>query len=92
MGRDAAGRDHLIEQAGSLALRVGRYKLIEGSKRPPYDRWTRTELGHAPEPRLYDVVLDPGERHDLAASMPDLASRMAERLRALKRSGRTREP
>ena len=34
---------------------------------------------------LYDLEQDPGEQNDLAGSMPDLASKLAEKLRSWRR-------
>ena len=48
------------------ALREGRFKLIDAP-----EEGTR---------ELYDLVLDPGERHDLAAARPETAARLARAL------------
>ncbi|MBK8979768.1 MAG: arylsulfatase [Planctomycetes bacterium] len=90
LGESATGRDHVIEQAGVLSLRVGNWKLIEPSRRARRDQATATELGNAPEPQLYDLTADPGERDDRAASEPERAAAMAARLAALREAGRTR--
>jgi arylsulfatase A-like enzyme len=84
LGRDRIGRDHLVLQAGSLALREGRYKFIEPSERPAFAKLTQTELGNAKEPQLYDLAQSPGETDNLAAREPERAAAMAARLAALR--------
>jgi arylsulfatase A-like enzyme len=90
LGRDAVGRDHLIEQAGSLALREGPWKYIRPGKGPAWSKHVDIELGNSEEPQLYDLGSDLGERSNLAAKEPERAGAMAERLQALIEAGRTR--
>jgi len=56
------------------AIRAGRYKLIEWYERSAY--------GEPGALELYDLELDPSEQNNLANSMPDLASKLSEQLRA----------
>lgn len=90
LGEDRDGRDHLVEQAGPLALREGRWKYIEPHKGAAVSRFTNIELGNDEAPQLYDLEQDPGETENLAAQDPERVARMAERLRALRAAGRTR--
>jgi arylsulfatase A-like enzyme len=71
LGASKTGRRVLVEQAGVLSLRQGSWKLIEPGKGPPIQKNTNTELGNHPEPQLYDLGADPGERNNLAASQPE---------------------
>ena len=71
LGTSRRGRTELIEQAGGQALRVGKWKFIEASKRPRMNRETNTELGNDALPQLYDLSRDPGERRNLADAHPD---------------------
>jgi len=85
LGRTREGRDHLIEQAGGLALRVGRWKYIEASQRPKMNAQTDTELGNDTVPQLYDLDADPGETTNLAAMQPARVAEMGallEKIRA----------
>jgi arylsulfatase A-like enzyme len=76
LGRDKVGRVALIEQAGVLSLREGNLKFVPASQRQPFDPSTKTELGNAPEDRLFDLAVDPGETRNLAGSRPDDAARL----------------
>lgn len=87
LGTDARGRDHVVEHAGRLALREGRWKYIEPSPGPRMNVQTNTELANDPAPQLYDLEADLGERKNLASEMPDRVKAMAERLARI-REGR----
>ena len=90
LGESRTGRDHLVEQAGVLSLRQGRWKLIQPSKRPKINRSTNTELGNAPKPQLYDMQEDPAETRDLASKHPQKAKELAAELEAIRAQGRSR--
>ncbi len=56
------------------AIRYGRYKLYL-----PLARWTRHpqfRRGQTARPLLYDVVSDPGCRHDISRSRPELVKQL----------------
>jgi arylsulfatase A-like enzyme len=80
VGESATGRNELIEQAGTLALRQGSWKYVDSSKGPKVNANTNTELGNAPSGQLYDLASDLGETTDLAAKFPEKARKMAARL------------
>ena len=65
---EASGRAGTWRTTPGTAIRVGRYKLIEFY-----------ETGDV---ELYDLVADPGERRDLAASEPGIAADLHDRLEA----------
>lgn len=90
LGESETGRDHLVEHARSLALRVGNWKYIEPGKGPAVNQNTNTELGGGPGGALYDLSSDLGEKTNLADREPDRAAAMAERLKAIRESGRSR--
>jgi arylsulfatase A-like enzyme len=86
LGRDPKGRDHIIEHANVLAVRKGDWKYIVPGKGPRRNVLTNTELGNDPEPQLYDLAADPGERRNLFEHMPDQAASLAGLLQEI-RSG-----
>ena len=55
------------------AIREGKYKLIEW--------FEQSKTGEDGALELFDLESDLGERHNLAADMPDLANRMFEKLK-----------
>lgn len=90
LGRSRTGRQSLVEEAGSLSLVEGRWKVIRGDMEPAYDPNTRIELGNAIRPQLYDRTTDPAERHDVAASHPEIVQRMLVTLDHIQAAGRSR--
>jgi arylsulfatase A-like enzyme len=80
LGQSPIGRDCLVEQAGCLALLSGALKAIEPSAGATYHAATDTELGNAPEPQMYDLAADLGERTNLAAERPVEAAALLDAL------------
>lgn len=81
LGESKTGRDHIIEHARHLAIRMGDWKFIPGgvgAKRTA----TNTELGNHEAGQLYNLVSDPAESTNLAAKEParvrELAAKLAE--------------
>ncbi|MCJ7485550.1 MAG: arylsulfatase, partial [Candidatus Aminicenantes bacterium] len=90
LGKDREGRDHLVEQAGALSLIEGDWKYIEPGDGPKISAYTAIELGFDPEPQLYDLAKDIGEKHNLAADHPDVVRSLAARLAKIRSDGRSR--
>jgi arylsulfatase A-like enzyme len=82
VGESRTGRDHLVEQAGVLALREGPWKFILPGKGPRRTKETNTETGQDPGGQLYHLADDPGETNNLATSQAsqvrDMNSRLSE--------------
>ena len=84
-GDSRVGRGTLVEQAGTLSLRTGQWKYIEPGKGPKVNKQTNTELGNDPQPQLYDLSSDPGEKRNMATALPGKLEQMRstlERIRA----------
>jgi arylsulfatase A-like enzyme len=90
LGETTEGREYAVEHAGALALIEGDWKYIEPGAGPRINRNTNTELGNAPQPQLYDLSKDLGERDNLAARQPERAARMKARLDQIRAAKRTR--
>jgi arylsulfatase A-like enzyme len=80
VGESPTARRSLVEYADSLALIEGDWKLIAPSKGPKVNRNTNTELGNDPEPQLYDLSEDIGEKNNVAAQYPDRVRAMTAEL------------
>ncbi len=90
LGESKTGRDHLVEHAGHLSLIRGTWKYIEPSNGPKVNQGTNTEMGRDPQPQLYNLAEDLGEKHNLAAAHPDRVNEMAGLLQKLRADGRSR--
>ncbi|MBS1703311.1 MAG: arylsulfatase [Armatimonadetes bacterium] len=88
LGQTDSARQSLVEYGGSLAIRDGRWKYIQPSKRAAYDKETRIELGNSREPQLYDLQADPGETHNVANEHLDVVIRLSDELDRIRESGR----
>jgi arylsulfatase A-like enzyme len=88
LGTSPAGREHVIEHsAGTLAIVRGNWKYIQPGKGQRVSRNTNIELGNDPEPQLYNLESDPGERRNVAAEHPDLTAELAALLQKVRQRG-----
>ena len=86
LGTSKTARTVLVEQAGSLSLRQGQWKYIAPGK-GPRTNLTKTELGNDPEPQLYDLAADSGERNNLATTRPEKVRELAALLEGIRGVG-----
>ena len=86
LGASKAGRTLLVTQAGALSLRQGSWKYIVPGDGPRTNPNTKIELGNDPEPQLYDLANDEGERNNLAHSHPEKVREMALLLERIRRA------
>ncbi|MBI1389791.1 MAG: sulfatase-like hydrolase/transferase [bacterium] len=85
LGESKSGRDCLVEQAGTLSIIQGGWKYIEPSKGPRYNANVDVELGNDPEPQLYDLSRDLGEKHNVAKEHPDIVKKLDALLQSIRR-------
>jgi len=76
LGESTRGREELVEQASTLSLRQGKWKMVESGKGERINKNVNIETGIDPQPQLYDVIADRGETTNLAAAMPDKVREM----------------
>jgi arylsulfatase A-like enzyme len=86
LGEDRNGREHLVQQAGALSIRKGRWKLIEAARGPAVNRQVNIETGNLGEVQLYDLTADPGETRNLAATEPTQVAELQQLLDQLRNS------
>jgi arylsulfatase A-like enzyme len=89
-GDSSTGREHLVEHAGVLALRVGNWKLVESGKGPKVLSNTGIESGQDDRVRLFDLATDLAESRNVAAEHPDRVAAMRKQLDQIRTSGRSR--
>ena len=92
LGKSSESREHIIEQAGTLSIILGRYKYIEPNDGPRMNVPTNIELGNDPRPQLYDILEDVAEKNNIAAKHPEAVKNLDALLQKIKAAGRTREP
>jgi arylsulfatase A-like enzyme len=90
LGTSKVGRPELVEDADVRSLVDGDWKLIQPSHRPKINKNTNTELGNDPQPQLYNLATDPGEKNNVAAQYPDRVRNMTAQLDKLRADRRSR--
>jgi arylsulfatase A-like enzyme len=91
LGDSPRGRSQLVEQGGPISIIRGDWKLIEPRNGARVNAQTNTETGNNPQPQLYNLAEDPGERVNRAAERPELVAELTallERIRAGEGGGR----
>ncbi|MDE7123678.1 MAG: arylsulfatase [Alistipes sp.] len=73
LGERHEDRAYVVQQNVNNALSIlsEGWKYLEPSNGARYNALVDIELGNSPEPQLYDIVSDPGERIDLAGENPE---------------------
>jgi arylsulfatase A-like enzyme len=84
LGESKKGRQVLVEQATGLSLRNGNWKYIPPGKGPKVQQATNTEMGHDPEPQLYDLAVDLGETKNLSTEHPAKVKELAGKLQEIR--------
>lgn len=86
LNADAKGREELIEEAYTLALRQGDWKYIAPTQNA--NEWVENlkgiDPGTRPHPQLYNLKLDPTESNNLAEQNPEIVNALKQRLNELK--------
>jgi arylsulfatase A-like enzyme len=85
LGETSDGRSQLVLQAGALAIRQGKWKLIESNKGPAVNKQVNIETGNAIKEQLYDLSTDLAEQKNLAAENPAKVEEMTALLQSVRR-------
>jgi len=88
-GEAKAGRDHVVEHAGLLALRQGSWKYIEPGRGQRLVN-TNAQTGQAQLGQLYNLSNDLGETNNVAAQQPAKVQEISPMLQQLRERGRSR--
>ncbi len=89
-GKDKKGREYVMEQSGTLSVIKGNWKYIEPAKGEAYWPLTNTETGINPEPQLYDLSKDLGEKNNVAAQNPKKVAELSAIIQKVKATPKTR--
>jgi arylsulfatase A-like enzyme len=90
LGNTTKGREWLVEHSGRLSIVRGDWKYIEPGPGEKVLVNTNTETGNNPNPQLYNLNIDIGEKNNLAGHNPDLVKELSDLLKKIKDDGRTR--
>lgn len=86
LGERHEDRPEVIQQNLNSALSIlsEGWKYLEPSNGARYNALVDIELGNSPEPQLYNLADDPGERRNLADEHPERVEELARRLEAIR--------
>jgi arylsulfatase A-like enzyme len=84
LGESRQGRDHLVEQGGTLAIRKGPWKLIPRSEGGAGKKKEGSVL------ELYNLARDLGETTNVAGENPQVVAELAALLNRVRSAGRSR--
>lgn len=100
LGKSKRGRESLVEEADVLAIREGKWKLIDRGQRPgahPPPEWKPPADAAVSNPHeqkfpmarleLYDIAADPYESNNLAAQHPEIVERLQRALVQIRMQG-----
>lgn len=85
LGDSKIGREHIVQHAGSLALRKGNWKYIE----PPAKK-NKNQKSRDAKPQLYNLSEDIAEKNDLSDRYPEKLKQLKKLLHKIRKDGRTR--
>lgn len=92
LGKSKAGREWLVEHSASQKLSVikGDWKYIEPGPGQKIQVNTNTETGNDPNPQLYNLKNDLGEKNNVAGQNPEVLRQMVELLKSVRENTITR--
>jgi len=92
LGKTENGREVMVEEGFTLALRMGDWKYIKPQTKatPEWMKNKQIESGLSKEPQLYNLKEDTAERHNLAKQYPEKVQEMKGLLDKIKNTGYSR--
>ena len=86
LGKDREGRPCLVEQnaQNNLSIITNEWKYIEPGKGIAFNRNVGIETGNSPEPQLYNMRNDLGEKENVAEKYPEVVKNLAAKLAEIK--------
>ena len=71
LGKDKIGREYIIEQAGTLAIKKGDWKFIKSGKGARFNPQVNIELGNDVKDQLYNLKTDPNEKNNVSTEQKE---------------------
>lgn len=89
LGQSRDGREHLVQQAmgGYLSLRMRQWKYIAPGEGDKIMANKNIETGRDPDPQLYDLSSDIGERRNVSEEHPEVLEKMQSLMREIRQRG-----
>jgi arylsulfatase A-like enzyme len=91
LGKSEKGREQLVEQSRNLAVRQGKWKLIEPERTAVAPKGAKRDAKRPegpPQPQLYNLADDLVEKHNLAKDRPEKVKELKKLLDDIRKSGR----
>ena len=76
LGKDKIGREYIIEQAGTLAIKKGDWKFIKSGKGAKFNSQVNIELGNDSEDQLYNLKTDPIEKNNVSTAQKEKSAEL----------------
>jgi hypothetical protein len=93
LGKDKSGREWLVEHSSAqkLSLIRGDWKFIEPGPGQKITANNNTETGNDPDPQLYNLSNDLGEKNNVATQNPDILKELTQLVKDLRENKITRK-
>jgi arylsulfatase A-like enzyme len=88
LGESRTGRETLVEQGRNIAVRQGKWKLIEPNRAAAAPKSKQRQAANSVQPQLYNLADDPAEEHNLARQRPEKVKELQKLLDDIRKSGR----
>lgn len=83
LGESKTGREYLVEESSVLAIRKGKWKLIDAKQTVGKGRGAKRDT-QGLDYQLFDLSQDPGEANNIAAEHPEIVRELAAKLESIR--------